>query len=72
MGLFGSYVYKKKASKEKFYLHVKERGKVRLYYLSKDPVGSLSALPKGYEVFENQRTGWPMTRKTVKKEAEKK
>ena len=73
MGFFGPYSYVKKVTKEKFFLHVKERGKVKLYYFSKEPAGALGGLPKGLEVFENNRTGWPMTRKVAKKEeAEKK
>lgn len=62
MGLFGPYVYKNKRG-QKFWLHVKERGKVKLYYFSKDPVGALNDLPRGYEVVENPVTGMPFLKK---------
>jgi len=62
MGLFSPYVYKNKHG-QKFWLHMKERGKVKLYYFSKDPVGALNDLPRGYEVVENPVTGMPFLKK---------
>jgi hypothetical protein len=64
MGLFGPFVHKSKTG-QKFYLHVKEKGRARLYYFSKDSVGALNGLPPGFEVIENPRTGFPfLKRKT--------
>ena len=63
MGLFGSYVYKDK-NKVKWWLHVKQAKKTKFYYFSKDPMFALPALPRGYDVIENQRTGLPMLKKT--------
>jgi hypothetical protein len=62
MGLFGPYVYKNKHG-QKFWLHMKERGKAKLYYFSKDPIGALNNLPRGYEVVENPITGVPFLKK---------
>ncbi|MEM5778337.1 MAG: hypothetical protein QXK49_01780 [Candidatus Aenigmatarchaeota archaeon] len=62
MGLLSPYVYKTKDGK-KFWLHMKKRGKVTLYYFSKDPVGALFSIPKGYTVVENKRTGFPFLKK---------
>jgi hypothetical protein len=54
MGMFGPFVFRSKSGKgEKFFLHVKEHGKTRLYYFSKDPVGALPGIPRGYEIVEN-------------------
>ena len=69
MGLFGSYTYKAK-NKEKWWLHVKERGKVKLYYFSKNPDAALPGIPRGYELSTNLMTGLPLLRK--QKKAEKK
>ncbi|MEM7825072.1 MAG: hypothetical protein QXO27_03825 [Candidatus Aenigmatarchaeota archaeon] len=64
MGLFGPFIYKTKSG-QKFWLHIKERGKVKLFYFSKDPVGALNSLPRGYEIVENPKTGLPfLKRKT--------
>ena len=52
-----------------YYLHSKEvmlagKRKQRIYYFAgKAGKDSLDELPKGYEVFENKRTGLPMLRK---------
>jgi hypothetical protein len=65
MGLFGPYVYKTKSG-QKFFLHMKEKGKTRLYYFSKESVGALNSLPRGYEVMENTASGLPfMKKKTI-------
>ena len=52
MGLFGPFVYKTKKG-QKFFLHATQRGKVKLFYFSKDPAGAINSLPAGYEVVEN-------------------
>jgi len=62
MGWFSPYVYKSKSG-QKFWLHIKEKGKSRLYYFSKDMSGALNNLPKGFAVVENKRTGMPMLKK---------
>ena len=62
MGLFSLFTYKSKNGK-KYWLHMKERHNVKLYYLSKNPLGALQNLPKGYIVFENPRTHMPMLKK---------
>jgi len=62
VGLFGPYEYKTK-SKQKYFLHVKEKGKVKLYYFSKDSVGALSGIPSGFEVIEDSKSGLPFMKK---------
>lgn len=62
MGLFAPFIYETK-NKQKFWLHMKERGKTKLYYFSKDPIGALNDLPKDFEVVENPRTGMPFLKK---------
>ena len=62
MGLFGPYVYKTKTG-QKFWLHVKEKGKAKLFYFSKDSVGALNGLPRGYEVFEDSNSSLPFLKK---------
>ena len=62
MGLFGPFKYKTKKGEE-FFLHVKERGKGRLFYFSKEPAGALKNLPAGYEVFENPNSTLPFLKK---------
>jgi hypothetical protein len=64
MGLFGPFVYKSKKG-IKWWLHMKQQGKRKLYFFSKNPIDALPALPQGYEVVENERTGLPMLRKKV-------
>ena len=56
------YVYKSKRG-VKWYLHMNKKGNRTLYYFSKDPADALPALPAGFEVVENERTGMPMLRK---------
>lgn len=64
-----AYSVKSKKSGKTYYLHSKEvklRGdrKQRIFYFAGQAgAGSLDALPDGYEVFENTRTGLPMLRK---------
>lgn len=64
-----AYGVKSKKSGKMYYLHSKEvelKGgrKQRIFYFAgtagKD---GLDAIPTGYEVFENKRTGLPMLRK---------
>ncbi len=62
MGIFGPFVYENK-KKEKFWLHSKQRGKVTLYFFTKNPIGALPSIPKGFEVAENPKTGMPYLRK---------
>lgn len=64
MGLFGPFVHKSKNG-TKWWLHMKQQGKRKLYFFSKNPIDALPALPPGYEVVENERTGLPMLRKKV-------
>ena len=72
MGLFGPYVYRTKTG-EQFWLHVKEKGKTKLYYFSKDPAGALSSIPKEYEIVKNEKTPLPfLKKKEAKKKEEKK
>jgi len=64
-----AYSVKSKKSGKTYYLHSKEvklagGRKQRIYYFAgevKD--GAVDALPEGYEVMENKRTGLPMLRK---------
>ena len=62
MGLFGPFIYKSEKG-VKWWLHMKQQGKRKLYFFSKNPIDALPSLPPGYEVFENPRTGLPMLRK---------
>jgi hypothetical protein len=62
MGFFAPFIYKSKSGQQ-FWLHKKERGEVKLYYFSKDPVGALNELPKGFEIVENKTTGMPFLKK---------
>ena len=62
MGLFAPFIYETK-NKQKFWLHLKERGKTKLYYFSKDTIGALNDLPKDFEVVENPTTGMPYLKK---------
>lgn len=64
-----AYSVKSKKSGKTYYLHTKEvklagDRKQRIYYFAgEESKNSLDALPAGYEVMENQRTGLPMLRK---------
>jgi hypothetical protein len=64
MGLLSPYNYKTNDGK-KFWLHMKKRGKATLYYFSKDPVGALFSIPKGYEVVKPPNRDLPMLKKKV-------
>ncbi len=63
-----AYSIVSKKSGKTYYLHTRETalsgGKVRrLFFFAGDiREGALDALPAGYEVFENERTGLPMLR----------
>lgn len=67
-----SYGVKSKKSGKQYYLHTKEvmlanKRKQRIYYFAGVAgKGAMDELPKGYEVFENKRTGLPMLRKKKK------
>ncbi|HLB41055.1 MAG TPA: hypothetical protein VJJ83_04645 [Candidatus Babeliales bacterium] len=64
-----AYSVKSKKSGKPYYLHTKEvklaGGRLqRIYYFAGDIAkNALDALPAGYEVMENKRTGLPMLRK---------
>jgi len=64
-----AYSVKSKKSGKTYYLHSKEvklagGRKQRIYYFAgEEKSNSLDALPAGYEVMENKRTGLPMLRK---------
>jgi len=64
-----AYSVKSKKSGKMYHLHSKEvklagGRKQRIYYFAgKVGKDAINELPKGYEVFENKRTGLPMLRK---------
>lgn len=64
-----AYSVESKKSGKTYYLHAKEvtlRGgrKQTIYFFSQDVrPGALDAVPAGYQVMENARTGLPMLRK---------
>ncbi len=64
-----AYSVKSKKSGKMYYLHTKEvklagdRLQKIYYFAGVAGEGSLDALPAGYEVMENQRTGLPMLKK---------
>jgi len=64
-----AYSVKSKKSGKTYYLHSKEvklkGGRLqKIYYFgSEAKENALDALPEGYEVTENERTGLPMLRK---------
>lgn len=64
-----AYTVKSKKSGKMYHLHTREvqlaaGRKQRIYYFAGvASKGSIDALPDGYEVFENERTGLPMLRK---------
>lgn len=64
-----AYSVKSKKSGKMYYLHTKEvelagGRKQRIYYFAGvAETNALDALPAGYEVMENERTGLPMLRK---------
>lgn len=63
---------KSKKSGKMYYLHTKEvtlagdRKQKIFYFAGEAGKGSIDALPAGYEVMENARTGLPMLRKKKK------
>lgn len=67
-----AFSVKSKKSGKTYYLHSKDvelKGgrKQRIFYFAGEASkGSLDALPAGYEVIENARTGLPMLRKKKK------
>jgi hypothetical protein len=62
MGLLEPYVYETN-EKKKFWLHMRRKGKVTLYYFSKNRVGALYNIPKGYEVVKSTKMNVPMLKK---------
>lgn len=64
-----AYNVKSKKSGKTYYLHTKEvelaaGRKQRIYYFAgQAETNAINALPAGYEVIENERTGLPMLRK---------
>ena len=64
-----AYSVKSKKSGKTYYLHTKEvklagNRMQRIYYFAGEvSENSLDALPAGYEIMENGRTGLPMLRK---------
>lgn len=64
-----AFTVKSKKSGKLYHLHTKEvelaaGRKQRIYYFAGEAgANSLDALPAGYEVMENERTGLPMLRK---------
>ena len=63
MGLFGTYVFKSKVKNKNFWLHMRIKGKSRIYYFSKDPKGAIGSLPGGYTVYEDPKSGLPFLKK---------
>jgi hypothetical protein len=67
-----AYSAKSKKSGKMYYLHSKEvtlaggRKQNIFYFAGDEGKNALSALPAGYEVMENERTGLPMLRKKKK------
>lgn len=67
-----SFSVKSKKSGKTYFLHGRDQvlkggHMVRLYFFAVEPKeGALDALPEGYEVGENDRTGLPLLRKTTK------
>lgn len=67
-----AYSVKSKKSGKTYYLHSKDvelvgGRKQRIYYFAgKAAKNAIDALPAGYEVMENKRTGLPMLRKKKK------
>jgi YHS domain-containing protein len=64
-----AFSVKSKKSGKTYFLHSKEvklagdRKQVIFYFAGDESKNTLDALPAGYEVMENERTGLPMLRK---------
>lgn len=64
-----AYSVKSKKSGKTYFLHSKEvklagdRKQRIFYFAGEEKPNTLNALPEGYEVMENSRTGLPMLRK---------
>ncbi len=67
--LFMAFSVKSKKSGKTYFLHSKEvklaggRKQNIFYFAGEEAKNALDALPLGYEVMENERTGLPMLRK---------
>ena len=65
-----AYSVVSKKSEKTYYLHSKDvtlnGGRIQTiyYFAGKAASNSIDALPDGYEVMENERTGLPMLRKS--------
>lgn len=64
-----AFTVKSKKTGEDYILHTKEvtlrggRQQTIYFFARQEKEGALDALPEGYEVMENSRTGLPMLRK---------
>lgn len=64
-----AFSVKSKKSGKNYILHSKDvelaggRKQTIFYFSGEESKNALSALPAGYEVFENERTGLPMLRR---------
>jgi hypothetical protein len=67
-----AFSVKSKKSGKMYYLHSKDvelaggRKQKIFYFAGETGANALNALPAGYEVMENERTGLPMLRKKKK------
>ncbi len=67
-----AFSVKSKKSGKTYFLHSKDvtlkngRKQTIFYFAGTESKGTLNALPAGYEVIENARTGLPMLRKAKK------
>lgn len=68
-----SFSIKSKKSGKTYFLHGRDQvlkggHKLKLYFFAQQPGESaMDALPEGYEVGENERTGLPLLRKKAKR-----
>ncbi len=61
-----AYAVQSKKSKQTYYLHSRasNNGKTKVYFFAREvKEGAMDALPEGYEVSENDRTGLPVLKK---------
>ena len=68
MGFFGPYCFVSKhplQKGKKWYVHSRQKKGAKIYYLSKDKTGCEQLVPRGYEIFESEKTGLPMFRKKL-------
>lgn len=63
-----AYEVKSKKSGQTYFLHSRasNNGKTKVFFFAREVKdGALDALPDGYEVSENERTGLPVLKKKV-------